>query len=123
MTLLDVVDFHLKDNLALVDVLSPKESDALLNQFVSAWRDNELTKGLTVPQEGSAYQVVKVNALAGQNMEIEGAKNQLLINVGHYYVMPANRISLIGGITTNMPQAFVNTQDLLAELEVKEQEQ
>lgn len=117
-----ILDFQLKDNLALVDVLSTKESIAVLDAIVNLDRENELQKGLTVPQVGSDYQVVRVVALSDQEFEIEGAENQLIISVGNYYIISANRISYIGGITTTIPQALVNTQDLLIELRLREED-
>lgn len=117
-----VEDFRMRDNLVLVDVLSTKESQAILDQMVNLDREDELTKGLTVPQTGVEYQVVKAVAVSDQNHNPEGCELQLLITVGHYYLVSASRLSLIAGINTNTPQAFVSSTDILVEIYMKEEE-
>ena len=114
-----IVDSRLKVNLALVDVLPAKKIEEFLNAYVVSGRD-DLTQGLTVPQVGADYSIVRVQNMTEQNFELEGCETQLPVFIGHYYIISAARISLIGNVVTNTPQAFVNTTDLLVELNLEE---
>ena len=119
-----LVDFRLKDNTALVELLSTKDSNDLLTQAIELCK-NQTVNGVAIvgTQKGSVYACVKILAVGDQVSPETGAQ-QLEVKAGDIAVVALNSISIVDGVTVDCGSqcGLVYTENLIALLETRGEE-